>query len=169
MSPRTKNKSRNIRSNTGTSILYQVYLLLQDAHLPELQVLKTHVSQSHVHLSSRPLAKGMSRPTPELCQRFEHGALAMPPKDPHCQRWSVQRGANANQAWWQCQLCQCIMAGDSARHCSRGASYEPQKEGQNLETFQPAFVAQKLPCSWLLGFGFRMRCSPGEIRSWLHV
>ena len=57
-----------------------------------------------------------TRPQPELIRRFEGGALPQPPDLPHCHRWNVQRGANADQAWWQCQLCSCILMRVGRRH-----------------------------------------------------
>ena len=57
-----------------------------------------------------------NRPDPELINRFEHGALTGPPRLPHCQRWHVQRGANGDQAYWQCKLCRVIVMRVGRRH-----------------------------------------------------
>ena len=35
---------------------------------------------------------------------------------PHCQRWHVQRGANGDQAYWQCKLCRAIIMRVGRRH-----------------------------------------------------
>ena len=57
-----------------------------------------------------------NRPDPKLINRFEHGALTEPPDLPHCQRWHAQRGANADQAYWQCKFCRVIVMRVGRRH-----------------------------------------------------
>lgn len=57
-----------------------------------------------------------NRTDPELINRFEHGALTEPPPLPHCQRWHVQRGANGDQAYWQCKFCRVIIMRVGRRH-----------------------------------------------------
>ena len=51
-------------------------------------------------------------------KRFGPGSLPEPPRHPHAQRWHVKRGANREQANWQCQFCRCILMRSGRRHAN---------------------------------------------------
>lgn len=59
---------------------------------------------------------GEPRPQPQLSRRFQTGALSSPPARPHAHRWHVTRGANGDQAYWQCQFCRNMIMRVGRRH-----------------------------------------------------
>jgi hypothetical protein len=57
-----------------------------------------------------------NRSESNLVKRFGPGSLSAPPPSPHAQRWHVKRGANRDQAYWQCQFCRCILMRSGRKH-----------------------------------------------------
>lgn len=83
-----------------------------EANAPQTIALATPSSPSPMaaaQSAASASATGDQRASPELIARFHGGAALCPPPAPHCQRWHVQRGANADQAWWLCVFCRCII------------------------------------------------------------